>query len=119
MAQLDHDGVLSRLPPDLLRDADLTGSRELLWPGAAAMRVIDWVAAQQLGIVVVEAYGPRGQARGQFLGEWQTTGWSEDESWAEFVRRSAREAGAAVRGADTGAERFFIAIATADDVHQV
>jgi len=119
MAQLDHDGVLSRLPGELLRDADLTGSRELLWPADTALQVIDWVAGQQLGIVVVEAYGPRGQARGQFLGEWQTTAWAEDEPWSAFVRRAAGEAAAAVRSADSGGERFFLALATADDVPQV
>jgi hypothetical protein len=113
-------GLLAGIPPALRQHADLTGSRELLWPAEAVSPAVEWLAAERLGIVGVEAYGAFGQARGHFLGEWPTDPRQPGEPWDTFVARSAAHALAAVTAAaaaradiDTAhGDRYFFAVCT-------
>ena len=107
--------IYDDLPAGLRAQADLTGSREYLWPPEAARDAIRWLADRNAAIAVVEQYGQRGQARGQFIREWQVSSQGKDEDWESYVRRAARAAEAAVEAASAesggNGERFFFAVA--------
>lgn len=113
---------MARLPPDLRRRADLTGSGELLWPARAALDAVEWLRSQSLGILGLEVYAPFDQARGQFQHEWSVApGWDREvEAWSHYVDRAAD---LARREIDRGSllsdvpggevdQRYFIPIST-------
>jgi hypothetical protein len=86
----------SDVPSALADELEVTGGGELLWSATAIAQVIDWLAAQELGILGGELYRRTGPMRTSFAGDWATAdGWRAGESWAAYVRRGAERAHAA------------------------
>lgn len=112
------DDPLARLPRDLRRRADLTGSGELLWPAATAVEAIRWLGSQSLGVLGFEVYAPFDEARGHFQYEWAVTPrWDRRaETWERYVDRAVAQATGEIEAealsSDLPERRYFFPFST-------
>jgi hypothetical protein len=103
-------------PSSLLSRAEVAGSGEALWLRGDVAAVIDWAESRSLGIVTIEVYAKVDLARGVFQRELTIEpAWSEDETWAQYVARSAAQSREKLRSdADGGEARatdlYFFAV---------
>ncbi len=108
-----------RLPGELRAQGAVTGSGELLWPLAAAGKVVQSLPGLGLGILGGEVYLPFGAAQASFLAGWTTTpAWALGQAWRSFTERASAQAEAVLAASATprptvaarGSELVFLAV---------
>jgi hypothetical protein len=121
LAGVRADTELEHLPSELREVAELTGSRELLWPPASAPEAVNWAQERGLAILAVELFGRDPVTRETVYGDWHTEPrWNGEPPWLAHVRYAAKQARESIRRAEmlharVDHRRYFIAVSAEAD----